>query len=146
MLSTNSIHEIVARLTRYFVEAVKQSEKDHLADISMKQLFYIDMIDRLGNPTFGELSKSLGLSKPSITAIVQKLIRGGYIRKDRSTEDKRIFHIYLTEKGRQVCKLHEETHEQIIQNFQKYLSDAEMEQLFAILGKITRGIEDDAKH
>ncbi|HEX7713978.1 MAG TPA: MarR family transcriptional regulator [Bacillota bacterium] len=142
--SMSSIHEIVARLTRYFVEAGEQNERDHLADISMKQVYYIEMIERLGNPSFGELTKSLGLSKPSITAIVQKLIQGGYIRKDRSVEDKRIFHICLTEKGRQICKVHEEMHERIIQDFQKYLSGVEMEQLFAILGKITRGIEDNA--
>lgn len=46
-----------------------------------RQLEYIDAIHRLGHPALGEIARALKLSKPSITAIIDKLTDKEYIEK-----------------------------------------------------------------
>ncbi|MCX8131676.1 MAG: MarR family transcriptional regulator [Clostridia bacterium] len=144
MQSNFTVKEIISRLTQYFVESDTEIKKEYIfADMSMKQIYYIDIINQLGRPTFSELTKALGLSKPSITAIVEKLVNAGYVRKEKSPEDKRSFYISLTEKGRRVCKMHDEMHERIIGSFRLYINDTEFIQLMSILNKITFGIMNE---
>ncbi|WP_319580245.1 MarR family transcriptional regulator [uncultured Methanospirillum sp.] len=46
------------------------------------------------------LSQSISINKAAVTRAIQKLINEGYVFRQRSGEDKRSYHIYLTEKGR----------------------------------------------
>jgi len=48
------------------------------------------------------LSQSISINKAAVTRAIQKLINEGYVYRQRSEEDKRSYHIYLTEKGRQI--------------------------------------------
>jgi len=43
----------------------------------MKQILYLDTIAGLGKPTSSELAKRFEISKPSMTALVGKLIQKG---------------------------------------------------------------------
>ncbi|WP_298501602.1 MarR family winged helix-turn-helix transcriptional regulator [uncultured Methanobrevibacter sp.] len=49
-----------------------------------------------------ELSEILNIKVPSLNETLNKLIKNGYIRKEASSEDKRVLLIYLTDKGRDV--------------------------------------------
>lgn len=136
--------EIIARLTGYFAAADDSFRADSaLADLSMKQVYYIEILGRLGRPTFGDLAKALSLSKPSVTAIVERLSAAGYARKEQSRDDRRSFHISLTERGRRVCAMHDEFHERIVAGLSRHISDAEAAQLMMILSKIAQGIAND---
>lgn len=68
-------------------------------DISPKLAGYIWAIVCLENPTFSSLQKELGVSKPSVTQAIQKLIKLKYVKKEQSKEDRRVFHLYLDENG-----------------------------------------------
>lgn len=146
MQSSFTAKEIISRLTQYFLESDTEIKEEYtFTDLSMNQIYYIDIINQLGRPIFSELTKALGLSKPSITAIINKLVMAGYVSKEKSSEDKRSFYINLTEKGRRVCKMHDEMHERIIGSFSRYISDTEVIQLVSILNKITYGLVNEKK-
>ena len=51
-----------------------------------------------------QLAESLGVSKPMITAHLTTLSRKGYIIKQQSSDDKRVFYILPTEKARSLVK------------------------------------------
>jgi len=42
----------------------------------------------------------LGISKPNMTAVVDKLIADGYVERSPSAEDRRVIEISITEKGK----------------------------------------------
>ncbi len=48
------------------------------------------------------LSQSLRINKAAITRAIQKLIKEGYVFRQKSGEDKRSYQVFLTEKGRQI--------------------------------------------
>ena len=101
-----------------------------------RQLEYVDAIHRLGNPNLGEIAQALKLSKPSVTAIVEKLAGKGYVRKFQSDEDRRSFHVHLSAKGRKLVQMHNDTHQKIADLFSQNLDEKDLKALVTILNKM----------
>jgi len=101
-----------------------------------RQIVYIDTINMLGNPNLGEIAKALKLSKPSVTAIVDKLASKGYIEKFQSDEDRRSFHVHLSTKGKNLVRMHGETHNKIADMLQNNLDSKDLKALVRILNKV----------
>ncbi len=136
-----SFDQIVAILTRTFAELETRAlQESELADLSMKQIVYLDTIARMQSPTFSDLAKQLDVSKPSVTAIVHKLVQRGYVQKVQSMEDKRTFHILMTEKGRTLAAIHDNLHQKIAQHFTAVLNEAELGQLGRLLHKALKDV------
>lgn len=111
-------------------------EKSDLSNLSPRQLYYLDEIYHLKQPTLTELAEKIDVSKPSATALVYKLERSGYIKKIRSLEDKRSFHILLTDKGEKLAALHDGIHYKFAEMIESNLSDDENQVLLDILKKV----------
>ena len=124
------ITELIGDLEAEFVK--KYQEEGFTA----RQIVYIDIINTLGNPNLGEIAKALKLSKPSVTAIVDKLESKGYIEKFQSDEDRRSFHVHLSTKGKNLVKMHGETHNKIVDMLQNNLDSKDLKNLVTILNKV----------
>lgn len=109
------------------------------AGITAKQLDYLEEIERLGHPNFSELAQDLGLSKPSVTAIVEKFITQGYVERVKSDQDRRTSHIHLTERGSDLLKTHVEAHSRIADIFTKNLDKKDLDALVVILNRVVSG-------
>lgn len=57
--------------------------------------------DNINNEEIGRL---MSLEKSSVSRMVKILVRDGYLKKKRSAEDKRVYYISLTEKGRKTAQ------------------------------------------
>jgi DNA-binding MarR family transcriptional regulator len=123
------ITELIGDLEAEFIK--KYQEEGFTA----RQIVYIDTINMLGNPNLGEIAKALKLSKPSVTAIVDKLASKGYIEKFQSDEDRRSFHVHLSTKGKNLVKMHGETHNKLADMLHKNLDSKDLKKLVTILNK-----------
>jgi DNA-binding MarR family transcriptional regulator len=124
------ITKLIGDLEAVFV--MKYQEEGFTA----RQIVYIDTINMLGNPNLGEIAKALKLSKPSVTAIVDKLASKGYIEKFQSDEDRRSFHVHLSTKGKNLVRMHGETHNKIADMLQNNLDSKDLKTLVRILNKV----------
>jgi len=52
--------------------------------------------------THGDLAEALGVAPATVTRMVQRMERGGFVRREADAEDQRISRVYLTERGRAV--------------------------------------------
>jgi DNA-binding MarR family transcriptional regulator len=111
-------------------------EKGGFANLSMRQMFYLEIIAQLDRPTFSELADKLVVTKPSVTAIVQKLIKFGYVKKVQSQEDLRVYHIVLTLKGQQFTEMHDKTHRILAERLTQNLNKQDIHQLAVLLKKV----------
>jgi DNA-binding MarR family transcriptional regulator len=71
-------------------------------DITINQYFYLQAVHRNENITLTELARIIGVSKPSATAAITRLISDGFVIRTRSTMDQRKFHLTLSVKGQAV--------------------------------------------
>jgi DNA-binding MarR family transcriptional regulator len=106
-----------------------------LGELSMRQILYMETIARLEHPSFSELAGALGITRSSVTVLVGKLARNGYVQKVQDGDDRRSFHIVLTEKGKQFTFIHRGIHQQVVRVLTAHLNDDEVEQLAALLKK-----------
>jgi len=126
--------EIISKLIGDLeAEFIKKYQEE---GFTARQIVYIDTINMLGNPNLGEIAKALKLSRPSVTAIVDKLASKGYIEKSQSDEDRRSFHVHLSAKGKNLVKMHGETHNKIADMLQNNLDSKDLKTLVRILNKI----------
>lgn len=55
---------------------------------------------RYDGPTMKELTDLVDRKKSTVTTLVEKLVRLGYVAKIRDDDDQRVFRIFLTQEGR----------------------------------------------
>lgn len=129
--------ELIEILTKLIGDWEMQFIKEYEQEgFTARQIEYIDVIDRLCNPNLGEIAQALKLSKPSVTAIIDKLSGKGYIQKFQSDEDRRSFHVHLSAKGRKLVEMHNESHNKIAELFTKNMDNKDLKTLVTLLNKV----------
>jgi DNA-binding MarR family transcriptional regulator len=61
----------------------------------------MDVLDRTGRLTAGEIARQTGLTSGAVTALLDRLERAGYVRRLRDATDRRRILVEMTEKARQ---------------------------------------------
>jgi len=115
----------------------KAFELEGFSDITMNQMQYLETIPKLGSPTSADLAENLGVTRPSVSAIVKKLVDTGYLTKTKSEIDGRVYYLHLTDKGLRFNELHSEVHQILARRITENLKQDEIEDLAGLLGKIT---------
>jgi len=132
-----SLVELIALLTRKVAELQSAMVKEAgFSDLSLRQIYILDIIQSLQNPTPTELASELKISKPSVSAAIDRLETAGTIRKVDSDEDRRSYHLHLTQKGQVFSQAHDETHRHLAQFITRNLEAEEVRQLVRLVGKI----------
>ena len=126
--------DIIEVLSKRFLNyKIHELEKYNVKNINISFFQYIDIIGDMESPTYGEVAQKLNLSKPAITAIVNKLIKQNLVYKEQSTTDKRAFHIKLTKNGYEIynsCRL---AHNDLEKYIAEKLTDEEYKELVRLL-------------
>jgi DNA-binding MarR family transcriptional regulator len=83
-----------------------------------------------------EIAEKIGRDKSTVTALVDKLVRLGYIKKEKSTEDTRVVNVTLTIKGNELRPIFEAISKKVLEVFYLNISEKEKEELIRILSII----------
>lgn len=68
------------------------------ASLTTVETFCMETIMALGRPTVNEFATFLEISSPNATYKVNQLVGKGYLKKVRSEQDKREYHLQVTKK------------------------------------------------
>jgi DNA-binding MarR family transcriptional regulator len=72
--------------------------------LTAPQLLVMQAIDKEGSPSTSTLARRIAVSQATMTRIIDRLERARLVRRDKSTKDKRVVNISLTEDGRAKLK------------------------------------------
>jgi DNA-binding MarR family transcriptional regulator len=109
-----------------------------LSKLTINQFHYIDAINHMGDPTLTELAAELAITKASITAGINKLIAMGYVIKTQSSEDKRVFHVRLTDAGECLVQAKYQALKEYGEFIRAALSEDEARQFEEMLSKLVK--------
>lgn len=115
---------------------------ERFSELSVRQMLYLNTIIQMGHPTFSDLAKELGVSKPSVTTNVARLISKGYVKKVQDHEDLRTYHIVITPKADEFNDLHKSIHKNFTDQLTARLDPDEIDQLSKLLSKALQGIKE----
>ena len=73
------------------------------ASLTGPQLTVVKMLETMGDLSLSELSDAIRAQNSTVTGIVDRMEREEIVERVRSTEDRRVVRIHLTEKGRKLA-------------------------------------------
>ena len=131
------LKDCIAKFSRLISDAEEKAKSSSEAqDLTATQINYLETIQEIENPNITELANALGLKKPSVTVVIDRLIQKGCVYKTHSDEDRRSSHLHLTEIGKQINQRHELAHDYLVNYISKKLDDQESARLNELLNKI----------
>lgn len=125
-------------MQKYKQEAVSTD----LFNLTITQLHYLHAISELENPTFGQLAEKFTVQKSTVTDIVGRLIKRDIVYKQQSAEDLRVFHLYLTDKGKELLAIENDGYYQFAQKMTKCLDEQQKQQFTELLQIIVCEVEN----
>ncbi|KPB05252.1 MarR family winged helix-turn-helix transcriptional regulator [Bacillus sp. CHD6a] len=72
------------------------------ADISQVQSHILYELARSQGPSMQQVAETIGMDITTFSRQIQTLVKLELVKKRQSTEDKRMYHLYLTEKGKEM--------------------------------------------
>ena len=93
-----SFRGVYTKFKLHFYQAVFSRFQSQESSLTTVEGFCMEIILALGRPTINEFARFVHISPPNAAYKVNSLIQKGYIRKERSPEDKREYHLAVTQK------------------------------------------------
>ena len=116
------------------------------SDITNNDMHVIDAIGIDRPKNMSSIARELSVTVGTLTISVNSLVKKGYVVRNRSSEDRRVVFISLSEKGVKAYYHHKKFHEQMIESVVKELTEEELEALVKALTKLNswfRSFEED---
>lgn len=102
----------------------------------------IDYIYRNDKSTGKQIAKSFNISPPAISRQLKFLIQNRLIEQNQSTDDRRVFYLSVTEKGKFIIDNSENFRERVAKTVSQSLSPDELQTLTALLLKMMNEISE----
>ncbi len=124
----------LSELTREFQNQLITGD---LKEYTLRQLYYIELINKNQDISVSELSKILNVKKSTVSVAINQLIDLGIVIKTQSKTDKRFYQLKLTPKGESIINKHMQIHKNTIKNIIEILNTEEIDNFIKIVKKIT---------
>ena len=114
-------------------------------DLTGPQLTVLKMLEGLGDLSLSELSERIRAQNSTVTGIIDRMEREGLVLRARSTEDRRVVKIKLTDKGSKIARAIAVEPMEIFRGALESLSAGETRELLKILTKIAKRVQSIVK-
>ena len=111
-------------------------QRDHGTPLSHVQV--LAMLQDVGTMSVSEISRRLGIAKPNITPLVDRLYESGYVDRQHDENDRRVVNIVLLEAGKEKLDAIRATISRQIQVQSDGLSVSEFRELNESLSSVVR--------
>ncbi|MGB9883137.1 MAG: MarR family winged helix-turn-helix transcriptional regulator [Microgenomates group bacterium] len=106
-------------------------------NITMIQLHALIFIKENKNCQLTDLAKSFSITLPTANSLIEKLVNLKLVSRKNDKDDRRIIHLFLTDKGIKTLKKIENERVNCFSSVISKLNNEEKKQLLKILEKIT---------
>lgn len=130
------ISNIREKSAQFINEELREREIDGL--INSHGTVLSAMYDNDGKMTMNGIAKFVGKRKSTITDMVKKLEKLGYISREKSKEDARVIEVTLTEKGWAFRDTFKEVSKELLDKTYAGFTEEEKEVLMGLLFKIRK--------
>ena len=89
---------VYTKFKLHFYRTVFTRFQTREASLTTVETFCMEIIMALGKPTVNEFSSFVGISPPNAAYKINNLIQKGYVVKEQSPDDKREYHLVVTQK------------------------------------------------
>lgn len=134
----STIDEITREISALIPKIARYAHSGSFAKIKVTpaQIIMLMSIHHHGQCKLRTLARERNISPPTVTGLIDRLVRDGYVRKAPDPEDRRATMVSLNKKGEDTVNRHLITIQDLWKNILTQLSQKEQEQYLKILKKI----------
>jgi DNA-binding MarR family transcriptional regulator len=104
------------------------------------QLTVLKLLETFDDLSLSSLSERIRAQNSTVTGIIDRMEREGLVRRERSTTDRRVVHIRLSDKGLRLAQKIEVEPMEIFRSALQGLSQADLKDLLRIMNKLQRHV------
>lgn len=109
------LNDLLVELFNYILLLEERNlKKNGLKGLSINEVHIIEAIKKTETPSMSEVANRLMITPSTLSTSVNRLIQKGFVKSERSKEDRRVVLLSLTEKGQEAFRIHEEFHKKMI--------------------------------
>jgi len=106
----------------------KALSKGYFPDLSIAELHTLEAIG-YESRAMSETASRLGITTGTLTVAIDRLVRKGYVERNRDTKDRRVVRINLTRKGKLAYRIHSKFHTLLVRRIMEPLNDTQQQML-----------------
>lgn len=141
--ASRTLNEILVNLFHHVMDIeAKAVITEEFKDISNNDMHIIEAIGIEEPRSMSVIAKKREITVSTLTINMNSLEEKGYLVRERSTTDKRVVLVRLTDKGRKAFFHHRDFHKNMIKAIVKDLSEEEMKILIKCLNNLEGFFEE----
>ncbi len=94
----SAFFDVYTKFKLHFYKEIFQRFQDREASLTTVETFCMETIHALGRPTINEFATFMCISAPNAAYKVNSLVKKGYLKKVQSVDDRREYHLEITQK------------------------------------------------
>ncbi len=112
------------------------NKREETKGLSMNEIHTLEIIGIDSEQIMSNIAKKLRVTPGTLSISISRLFKKGYIEKIKHDKDGRAIIIMLTDKGKEVYRIHEEFHKEMIDTVIKDLDMKEFKAVIEFLNRI----------
>ncbi|MFY0518590.1 MarR family winged helix-turn-helix transcriptional regulator [Lysinibacillus sp. UGB7] len=132
---------MIEDINNYFTTIFYHLHATHEDVISHQSVRILQMIQKEDEVTVRQIAELLNISQNTASEHIKKLVRNGWVQKERAVDDQRKVNLHLTAQGLTVVKKNTELDDQKLQYALNHLSASEQQtilQAFRLLSEVSK--------
>lgn len=129
----NVFSEVYTKFKLNFYKSLFQKIQSRDTSLTTVETYCIEIIYAMNNPTVSEFADFIQISSPNAAYKINSLIKKGYLEKIQSANDKREYHLQVTDKYMEYYNLSANYVTEVMERVKKRFSKKELELLERML-------------
>jgi len=130
----------IARISPIMLREVSRRHKHMFAEQNVSSIVVLDLLREKGACKMKEVAAVLNLTMSAVTGIVDRMTKDGLVKRERSTEDRRVVNVKLVDKGKRIADRVKKARRDISNAIYSVLTQKEKEQFLVLLRKVCNDI------
>ena len=137
MTLEETLNELLVKLFKDILEIeAKSLITEEFKDITYNDMHIIEAVGVDEPRNMKTVAKLMSVTTGTLTKAMDALCDKGYVVRERSTKDKRVIKLRLTDKGKSAYDHHEQFHRHMIKDIASEMTEQETEILIYALAKL----------
>ncbi|MCQ2503840.1 MAG: MarR family transcriptional regulator [Saccharofermentans sp.] len=140
--------ELADRLVRIFENVLFTEEKSiqqgYFSDLSIAEMHTLDAIGSYEARTMSETAAALGITTGTLTVSIDRLVKKGYVIRNRDEKDRRVVRIRLTREGKLASRMHGKYHKVLARHILEPYTKEEQDLLLGMVRELDVYLEAQA--
>ena len=109
-----TLNELLVDLFNFILYIQEKYMKEKCVPLTMYEVHLLENVSKIKNNTIGNIADAMLVTKGTLSVNASRLIKKGYLTKYVDKDDRRVVRVEITDKAKEVLKIHDEFHENLI--------------------------------